>query len=272
MSRAFLSAALFAFLVGHAASAGKAEDQKADLLEQRKSLAKRYDLEIVTEKLTLPVKTTYGAIDGKQADEAAVGAYLKLFLSEFQLYPPSLPKRAQLKRVVFCTELSYAGRRVGGLPDFENGTLYLNVTAGAGNKPYQRKACHHELFHLVDFRDDGLLYEDERWKSLNPSEFKYGTGGWNAQGIADSGLLTEKYPGFLNHYSTTGVEEDKAMLYANLIVESEYVAGRVKEDKVLKSKVELMKTLMLRFCPDIDDAFWERAGKLNRYGGTVSGP
>lgn len=264
LSRMALVAAIFICGMGNPSPPALAEDPKADPFAGLVGFTKNYKIEVVHEKPTFPVQTTHGAIDGKPAGQVAVGSYLKRFLPEFGLYPPSLPRRAQLKRIVFCSELSFAGQRRSAIPDFEHDTLYLDVKSGSANHSYQRKGIHHEFFHLVDYRDDGLVYEDERWKSLNPSTFKYGTGGKNAQDMPETSLLTDQYPGFLNHYSTTGVEEDKAEMFANLIVDSTYVAERIKTDKVLKSKVERMKTLMLQFCPEVEEKFWEKAGKLPR--------
>jgi hypothetical protein len=76
--------------------------------------------------------------------------------------------------------------------------------------------------------------------------------------------LTDKFPGVLNHYSTTAVEEDKAEVFANLIVDSKYVANRAKKDRVLSAKVERMKELLVAFCPEMNDKFWEAAGKMKR--------
>lgn len=46
-------------------------------------MAKAYNIEIVTTDLNFPVKTSYGAIDGKQADRRHLENYISLFVSEF---------------------------------------------------------------------------------------------------------------------------------------------------------------------------------------------
>ncbi len=107
-------------------------------------------------------------------------------------------------------------------------------------------------------------YRDSRWEGLNPTGFRYGTGGVNAQGDAWGSLISDKRPGFLNTYSTTGVEEDKAELFANLIVLGKLLAERAQSDPVLKAKIERMKELLQDFCADIDDQFWIDANKVER--------
>jgi hypothetical protein len=234
--------------------------------EELARLAKNYQIEIVTLNPTFPVKNSHGMIDGHVAEDKELRAYAGLFASEFSLYPVEAVKRAQLKRIVLCRELSFAGQLRTAIPDYDHDTLYLDVVRGSYDKRYVRKVLHHEFFHLIDYRDDGNVYQDERWAKLNAKDFKYGNGGKNAQDRSDTSLLTDKYPGFLNHYSTTGVEEDKAELFAHLIIESKHVEEYRKNDKVIKAKVERLKELLSEFCPEMNDDFWEKAQSLKRDG------
>jgi hypothetical protein len=205
-------------------------------------------------------------VDGKSADPKDLENYRSLFASEFSLYPPDLVKRSQLKRVVLCSELSFAGQQRNAIPDYEHDTLYLDVRRGAYNKAYLRTVIHHEFFHIIDYRDDGQVYQDKGWEALNPPGFKYGSGGKNAQAFALTSILTDRFPGFLNHYSTTGVEEDKAEVFANLIVHPAYVEARTQKDPVLKAKVARMRELLLQFCPDMNDRFWQKVRAVKRSG------
>jgi hypothetical protein len=77
-----------------------------------------------------------------------------------------------------------------------------------------------------------------------------------------SSVLTDRWPGFLNSYSKTGVEEDKAEMYANLVVEPAYVERRAQTDAVVRAKVAAIKRLMVRFSPNADDHIWARAAAL----------
>jgi hypothetical protein len=233
-------------------------------LAELEKIAKAFKIEIVTADLGFPVKTTHGTIDGKNADRKELQDYTSLFAPEFALYPQDLVQRSQLKCVVLCSELSFAGQRRNAIPDYEHDTLYLDVNRGTYSKTYLRKVIHHEFFHIIDYRDDGNVYQDERWMSLNPAKFKYGSGGRDAQDLQETSVLTDKCPGFLNHYSTTAVEEDKAEVFANLIVDLEYVKDRAKKDRVLNAKVERMKELLAKFCPEISDKFWEKIRKMKR--------
>lgn len=222
-------------------------------------IAETYGIEVLSADVEYPVKTKAGEIDGSNASEKAVEAYTPLFAAEFGLYPPSLIKNARLKRVILCTDLTFAGQRRNAIPDFENDTLYLDAVRGASNKKYLRKVIHHEFFHIIDLLDDGKLYRDERWAALNPKEHRYGDGGRNSQNLSSTSVLTDKFPGFLNHYSTTGVEEDKAEIFANLIVEPEVVKKLAESDAVLQSKLAQMRELLAAFCAEMNDDFWKKA-------------
>jgi hypothetical protein len=236
------------------------------LFAELEKIAKEYKIEVVAADPRFPVKTVYGAIEGKGAERKETQDYAGLFAPEFSLYPADLVRRAKLERVVLCRELSFGGQRRNAIPDYEHSCLYLDVSRGSYSKPYLRKVIHHEFFHIVDYRDDGSVYRDERWSALNPKEFKYGSGGRTAQDLRETSVLTTKFPGFLNHYSTTAVEEDKAEVFANLIVDYAYVADRAKKDRVLNAKVERMKELLAKFCPDINDRFWEKVRTTERPG------
>ena len=227
-------------------------------------IARRDEIEIVTLDPRFLIATTYGKIAGRPAAGDEIDRYSVLFLREFSLYPPSLIKRCGLKRIVLCKELAFDGQLRGAIPDFEHDTLYLDVLRGGSDPLYLCKVLHHEFFHIIDYRDDGHVYEDQEWAALNPPGFKYGTGGKNAQHVASARELTDKFPGFLNYYSTTGVEEDKAEVFANLIVDPAYVAQRTKDDRVLGAKVQALKKLLVKFCPEVNTAFWSKAAAVKR--------
>ncbi len=226
----------------------------------------RYEIDIVSDCSEFPVLTRHGAIEGKDASLKELEAYGNTFLREFPIYPVALVKRTRLRRIVFCRELAFAGQRRNAVPDFEHDTLYLDVSRGSHSKGYQRKVIHHEFFHLIDYRDDGKLYEDSAWSALNPPIFEYGDGGRNAQNRNETSLLTNKFPGFLNHYSTTGVEEDKAEIFANMIVDFEAVDARARSDEVIEAKRRAMKELLIRFSPQADESLWQNVRETKRSG------
>jgi hypothetical protein len=222
------------------------------------ALANKYNIQIVTRD----VQPTGGGIRATACTPEELDRYIRLFAQEFAIYPPNVIRRAQLERVVLCKDLSYGGQLRGAIPDFESNTLYLDAVRGIWNPTYVRKVIHHDFFHMIDYRDDGSLYADKEWERLNPAGFHYGTGGANAQDDPMSSVLTDRTPGFLNSYSKTGVEEDMAEMFANLVVEPQYLERRAANDRVVRAKVAAIKRLLTRFDPKADDEFWARAADV----------
>jgi Putative zinc-binding metallo-peptidase len=229
-----------------------------------KELEEYFSITIVSHGQSSPARTSQGSITFQQASVQDLEGYIPLLVSELGLYPRSLIKKSKLKRIVLCEQLAYAGQFRNAVPDFEHNILYLEVKRGNLNKQYLRKVIHHDFYHMIDFQDDGQLYSDSEWGKLNAADFKYGTGGQNAQTDANSGVLTDKYPGFLNQYSTAGVEEDKAEVFAHMLVQSDVVEKRQAVDAVLKAKVDRMKELMLHFCEEVNENFWKAAREVKR--------
>lgn len=229
-------------------------------------VAQKQRIEVVHGAPKFPVKTTWGVVGGKPAARRNLERYTPIFAREFVLLPPSLVQKAKLKRVVMCEDLSFAGQRRNAVPDWEHDTLYLEVSRGSKHPRYLATVIHHEFFHMVDYRDDGSVYKDDAWAALNPKDFKYGNGGKNWQNDGKTTVLTDKYPGFLTHYMTTGVEEDKAELFAQLVVNPQHVKDRAKTDAVLKAKVARLKQLLKTFCPDMNDEFWKKVERVERSG------
>jgi len=230
-------------------------------------LENRFALQLVTSGEPFPVKNSYGPIDGRDASREAIAAYAPLLAGEFGLYPASFVRRSGLKRIVLCTELKFSGQRWNAVPDYDHDTLYLEVVRGNHDPTYQRRVIHHDFFHFVDWRDDGVVDSDPVWSALNPDGFRYGQGGAAAQSDARGQLLDPALIGFVDRYAQSAVEEDKAELFAALVVCGDVIVKRAKTDEILASKIRLLRSNCRLFCQDIDEGFWEQARQLPRGGG-----
>lgn len=215
-------------------------------------------IQIVHAAPKFPVETNHGLIEGTAATPRAVSRYAPLLAREWALYPRSLVERAKVRRIVLCADLAFAGQRRSAVPDFEHDTLYLDAARGMHDGAYARKVIHHEFFHMIDWQDDFRLYEDRDWAKLNPEGFRYGAGGVHAQDDASMSLASTATPGFVNRYATTGVEEDKAEVFAHMMVNRAALDARAREDKVLRAKIARIEALLAEFCPDVDANFWKR--------------
>lgn len=99
---------------------------------------------------------------------------------------------------------------------------------------------------------------DHRWLLFNPPGFVYGNGGAKTRGAGaflSSGTVAESVvSGFLNRYSMSAPEEDKAEIYAGLFRHAP--ALLLSDDPVIALKALEMKERLEGFCPSLNDAFW----------------
>jgi Putative zinc-binding metallo-peptidase len=215
-----------------------------------------------------------GKIHGAKADPSNVESYWPLFLSEWNVYPAELMAKTRMKHIILCQDLAYEAspsrpQLRAALPDLEYTSaprthLYLDVARGRDDELYVREVIHHEFFHIIDWCDDRSLDRDDVWRALNPPEFTYGTGGAAQQENPFAAVLTEDEPGFLNPYAMSGLEEDKAEIFAYMVVARQYMAERAMRDDIIRKKMHTMAERLQAFCPQLDDQFWNRAGVVER--------
>jgi hypothetical protein len=200
----------------------------------------------------------HGTISGEPASDGEVAAYADVFIPEFCLYPPAVMGLCNVRRIVFCKNLSVGGAHVVGSSDVASGTLYFDAS-DFGSTAYHRHVIHRELFRMIDQAQGYEANRDDRWASLNREDFKYGD-----QSVVDWGGRLNSDPGFLTSYSTLAVREDKAEVFACLISYGPDVKWCVRSDSIVRAKAALLKERLFRFCPEFDDAFWARARRVNR--------
>ena len=246
------------------ALAGLTGPARADPSTDLDTLARKYGIKVELCRKDFSIRylgSRSGRIAGKPPDKAEVKAYTPIFLKEFDIYPVDLIRKSKLQRIVLCSGLNYSGQLRAAVPDLYRDVLYLDVARGNWSKLYVRKVLHHEFFHIIDWRDDGKLYQDKKWARLNPNGFRYRAGGAAAQTDPKESLTTGKLPGFLSKYSTAGVEEDKAEVFAHMMVDYASVWKRAEEDAVLEKKVRRMKSLLNRFSRSMNAEFWKQRAK-----------
>lgn len=215
------------------------------------------DVPVVTDGIAFPIATMYGPIDGAHPGAEQTAAYRPILNEEWSRYPAALMTRVRLARIILCIDLKFAGQKRSAVPDFEHDALLLDVAASL-DQAYLRKVIHHEFYHLIDERDDGSLYADAEWNRLNPPDFSYGSGGKNMQDATNPGAWLASLDGVTSRYAAAGVEEDKAELFAFLMLRPADVAAEAKRDDVLAAKIELLKRQLELFCPELDAPFWKR--------------
>lgn len=185
------------------------------------------------------------------ADKKMLGGYLAMASRELGKYPKTLLKKANLKGIVIVKNLCIAGQRRSAMPDYVNEILYLDFQRGSHAPQYQAHVIHHEFFHLLEQELNGSAYfKGPEWAKLNPKNFKYGNGGKHQRGDDNFGLVHPQ-AGFINRYSTSGMEEDKAEIYAALFIPAERkkINTMAAKDPHLKAKINMMLGILQKIDP-----------------------
>ena len=99
-----------------------------------------------------------------------------------------------------------------GCPEYDL-TRSLTFAIREKNLAYIRIVLHHEFFHFIDYADDHY-FGDDGWSELNQKGFEYGEGGDTEREWIK---LEKNVMGFINHYSTSALEEDRAEIYQYLM-------------------------------------------------------
>lgn len=184
--------------------------------------------------------------------------YLQLFCEEFSKYPPSFVRRTRLSEVVLVKNLAWQGAQRGAIPDFLKEILVLNFEGSSYKNDYLRHIVHHEYYHLIEQELNGDAYwKDPKWAAFNETAFKYGSGGRYARG-SNMFAMTHPAKGFVNLYSASGLEEDKAEIFACLFMNEEYqrIQPWTRSDPILAAKIRYMKNFMLGIDSGIRQDFW----------------
>lgn len=135
---------------------------------------------------------------------------------EFWIYGKSFIKKSKLKKINLVHNIVYKNSEYtqerAGWPEYEE-SKSITYAINENNLTYIRIVLHHEFFHYFDFSDD-LSYDDDEWEKLNQKGLKYGDGGDSER----EWIRLEKNKfGFINHYSTSSLAEDRAEIYQYLI-------------------------------------------------------
>lgn len=221
------------------------------------------DLEVTVAEKRFSYRWVGGRLAGEPPTKEQWEPFAKLLAEELAVYSRALVKKTGLTRVVVCRDLQFGGQARSAVPDFARGVLYFDCWQNRDQPVFARRVIHHEYFHIIDKIDDGKLFEDEAWEALNAPDFKYGRGGHTMRD-PKAGLASTAMPGFLNRYSTSGVAEDKAEVFAFMMVQYRHVEGRAERDEVIRKKMARMKAILKELCGEVDDSFWAGRRKASR--------
>ncbi len=160
---------------------------------------------------------------------------------------PYVPvRRLGVRYVILCGGAKDGDRPIGGIPVSALDLLMLDV--GTRNPAFLESATLHELYHLAEARFSTLA--DADWD-------RQFSGYANSYAPDLKGGLGSGKPGFVDAYAETFPQEDRAELFAALLIQPGDVLARIRAtgDSVLRAKVLYMdqksqRLLALKLAPD----------------------
>jgi hypothetical protein len=210
-----------------------------------------------TKEIPFPGPPTY--IRGSNPSLNAVERWLPQVKSELGKYPPELIEKTGLKTIILAREPKLNSLPVGGTAD--DGAFIVSVEDERGiGKQNFTLTFHHEFGHVVDIAMHGELYvRDVKWAALNGPKFRgyISRDGWTFMTLRTMDDGRDR-PGFLSKYCTSCVQEDKAEVFGFMFANQRELQRRMKDDAVIRAKVQYWKEALEKFCPEMDEKFFEQ--------------
>lgn len=149
-------------------------------------------------------------------------------------FPEDLLRRVKMEYIVFCGDLITAQGSVAGFPAPPNNVMLLNLTNRSTGREI-RELFFHEFYHLFEARFN--LVQDPVWMQRFDMGYKHGI--HNLRQYTADRMGSGGY-GFINNYSRTHPYEDRAEIFAMLMVSKEKLIYYIikNQDELLAAKTE----------------------------------
>jgi hypothetical protein len=242
-------------------------DVKAEIYLLISRIKEQHGLEIFFEDGLFQKPAKLRCIMPSVSDLPDVYRYLKIFSEEIDKYPKSFFKKIHLKHVLLVKKLFNEESPAEGIYDSLHNVVYIEFLRGKRFNFSQRHNVHHEIFHVIDFELQRQQFLDSiSWEALNPLGVEYSKE--EARMIEKNRAYHFSAPeqiGFITLYARTSALEDRAEVFASLMVSSQYkIAMRwMRVDSVLKSKIEYIQKVMKNFIPDWNEDYWLKIHKVS---------
>ena len=127
--------------------------------------------------------------------------------------------------------------------------IFYDYSRSSGNEQKIRHNIHHEIYHMLGSRHPFWKEHSTDWQVLNRPGFAYNPEEYNPHGQNPINSMAPPEPGFITNYAMASAEEDRAEMYASLMLPEErrLLEQWALKDKILFRKVELMKEFLKIF-------------------------
>jgi hypothetical protein len=248
-SKRVRSAVLAAVLAGFAGGGQGASDLSASARSVVEGIESQYSVRIRLSLVNPGDTRSIPRFHASPAPADEVERYLPILREELSKLPRNIFHCAEVRDIALLRDIEDHGQSRAGVPLREVRTLALDVSGAEARAEYKRWTFHHELFHMIDMAQSELLRLDQQWASLNPATFVYGPGGDRVYHDRDTAYkYSSPPPGFVTLYATMGAEEDKAEVFAAMLMRPDWFLSRSATDSVIQAKVALIQERLQAAC------------------------
>jgi len=182
---------------------------------------------------------------------AQLKAFVRMLRDELDMYPDAIVSRLGFGNIYILDEFTYrdvklAGQSFSWIP--KPAVAYgLNSfkPEDAASRAFFSRTTHHEVFHAMERRftvAGGKLFGPE-WNALNEPDFKYriGPDSVSAEGQPTHTKDNKGRKGFAEPYGMNIATDDRATMYARMMVADQIFYGRLATDPVLLAKTNRLQ-------------------------------
>lgn len=189
---------------------------------------------------------------GKSLDTIEYERSIKVIEKSLLKYPTKVIQQ-NLTSIYILNYLEFFGQPFGGTTS-SNRVYLSNKGRNKGYTDHYIEQLFHAEFSSILLRNHKANFDEDKWKRLNPTNFKYGSGGVNA---LKKGKSSEQFDdqlnkmGFINEYATSSLENDFNSFAKNIFLPKKGF------DEVFETyeNINKKRTLIIDFYHKIDSNF-----------------
>ncbi len=266
---------LVASMTGMSLEAGALEEDLTAPTEAGRDFEARYGVPVFVGGIpeSLWPQTRYAP--ARREDVPKLLAFLRILDEEWRRYPKGFFRRSGLRGVVLVRRLFHRDLALNGLYDVRRHVMAFDLFRRFHNERALRHGIHHEIFHMIEAlschahpRGVAPLHTpgvcrglgDGEWEALNTPGFRYERRRFRTPPKDRPNRFSEVQAGFATPYGTWSVQEDKAEIFACLMVPSQHrlLLQWARKDGILEKKIRAVEREVSTIVPEMDAAFWDR--------------
>ncbi len=226
-------------------------------------IERKYKINVIYQGIPPMTSSKYLYQEASPEDLPQLFDYVKIFYEELLKYPKTFFIDKDIRSIVFVKKLFFNAKPAEGLFSYNDKRIFFDFLRNGGNVLSKRHSIHHEFYHMMDVMQPG--WRNPLWDTFNEPEFVYGEESLRniEQGRGKTYKIFRERQGFITPYSMKSAEEDKAEIYACLMIQSQnHILNRwIKEDPILRKKTEYIKSRIQEFCPYMNEQYWDNLSK-----------